>query len=94
MPTIAFYDVNARRKRLATPVPFGETPPIEIAVPFASLASAQAGAPLTYTLNVTNHGAANVDNVVVTHAWPDGVTFGDASIARSSVRWHLDARVR
>ena len=84
VPTIAFYDVNARRTRLATPVPFGQTPPIDIAVTGSvNPASAQPGAPLTYTFNVTNNGAANVDNVVVTHAWPDGVTFGDASIARS-----------
>ena len=79
-PVVAYYDHNANLLRLARPVPSGVTPPIDIAVTgTAAPAASQPGAPLTFTLTVTNRGTTNVDHVVLSNALPPGVTLVDAS---------------
>ncbi len=63
-------------------IDLGFAPLIDLAIDkTANLITAIAGAPLTYTLSVTNNGPETASNVVVSDPLPNGVTF--VSVATS-----------
>ena len=91
-PVIAYYDRATNQLRLARPVPAGAAPPpIDIALTGAVAPRvSQPGAPLAYTLTVTNRGLTNVDHVVVANALPAAAALVSTSpSADADGRWPI-----